>query len=527
MILYKRIKLYISVFAFAAVSIVAAVVFLGEVHSLDIWLHLETGKWILENLKVPTEQLYSFLLGPAPWIDHSWLFQAFVYPVYSVAGANGLILLRCLLLFGIIAFIACIGRKAAFGLIGVLTFLALVLTLATRTHVRPELFSLFFTAAFLYILKKHPKERSVFILLPLQLLWVNIHGYFLLGPAAILLFLICQHLKRGIWLPFEWSESAAISTGAMKRLYIVLFLSIATFFISPYGLRGAFYPFSVLTNLAAPSIESACISELVPVGFFNIVFTDAYLMVTLLVFLFFLSLFLSIRKADIYDIILCALAIAAVTMAKRNQAIFGVIMSICIMSNLNRADPAFLKRFSKGVLQAAGRGLVLAGLIGVIFYCAKVTCAEVDNCYIYDKDLAVKSGLFGTIKVVDRPGAMDLILKNRLPGPIFNSINCAAYMTWNLYPEYRIFVDGRTELYKAHEKIYLNIDDYQQWKKASEQFSFKTAVFFFGFQNSFIDIASELYKDKAWKLVFFDNIYMVFLKDIPENRKLIKKYRIR
>jgi hypothetical protein len=43
--------------------------------------------------------------------------------------------------------------------------------------------------------------------------------------------------------------------------------------------------------------------------------------------------------------------------------------------------------------------------------------------------------------------AIEYIKSESLPGPLFNSYNWGGYVTWSLYPDYRSFVDGRTDLF--------------------------------------------------------------------------------
>ena len=43
--------------------------------------------------------------------------------------------------------------------------------------------------------------------------------------------------------------------------------------------------------------------------------------------------------------------------------------------------------------------------------------------------------------------AVRSIQREELPGPLFNSYNWGAYILWSMYPDYRSFVDGRTDLF--------------------------------------------------------------------------------
>src|SRR5262249_41155292 len=44
-------------------------------------------------------------------------------------------------------------------------------------------------------------------------------------------------------------------------------------------------------------------------------------------------------------------------------------------------------------------------------------------------------------------GAVAFIKQERLPAPLFNTYAWGGYELWRLYPDYRVFIDGRTHVY--------------------------------------------------------------------------------
>jgi len=44
-------------------------------------------------------------------------------------------------------------------------------------------------------------------------------------------------------------------------------------------------------------------------------------------------------------------------------------------------------------------------------------------------------------------GAAEYVMRAHPPGKLFNSYNFGAYLAWALYPDYPVYVDGRTDLY--------------------------------------------------------------------------------
>jgi len=74
-----------------------------QLENYDIWYHLKTGQWIIDNLRVPRTQLFSYSIGDAPWIAHSWLFQVLVFSIYKfLGGINALVIFRAIIVGSIL-----------------------------------------------------------------------------------------------------------------------------------------------------------------------------------------------------------------------------------------------------------------------------------------------------------------------------------------------------------------------------------------------------------------------------------------
>ena len=52
----------------------------------DTWWHIVAGRYIVENLAIPTTDLFSHTQAGNLWIDHGWLAQAGWYGLFAVGG---------------------------------------------------------------------------------------------------------------------------------------------------------------------------------------------------------------------------------------------------------------------------------------------------------------------------------------------------------------------------------------------------------------------------------------------------------
>ena len=83
--------------------------------------------------------------------------------------------------------------------------------MAMRFDPRPEIFSLVFLACYLAILLRVDRNPALAWFLPLiQVLWVNTHGLFVLGPIVLACYLVARvahHLRTIRVCPTRaWSE---------------------------------------------------------------------------------------------------------------------------------------------------------------------------------------------------------------------------------------------------------------------------------------------------------------------------------
>lgn len=81
--------------------------------------------------------------------------------------------------------------------------LALAFLIAFRAPVRPQIFEIIFSSFLLVILnfwKDKPHWKILLGLIPVQILWANLHGSYLLGP--FLMFLFATGISLGQAFPF-------------------------------------------------------------------------------------------------------------------------------------------------------------------------------------------------------------------------------------------------------------------------------------------------------------------------------------
>ncbi len=169
----------------ALTALVVAVAFLFPLHSLDIWWHLDSGRWMLQHHQYLGHETRTFSLNGAPWHNFSWLFQVVVALLYQWLGMWGLLLFKAVLmwLLFMLMFVA-IGHTAA-PFNWLLVSLLFGWQIIPHILLRPHLLEGVFLALVLYWLQREPRRGDIARYALLILLWANIHASVVVGVAAL------------------------------------------------------------------------------------------------------------------------------------------------------------------------------------------------------------------------------------------------------------------------------------------------------------------------------------------------------
>lgn len=221
-----------------ALSVVAGTF---QVHNLDIGLHARTGEWIVAHGEVPTTNVMSPLHADYPSVHDKWAFQVLAHLIWDGLGADAVLSLRVLLIVGLFGLLWRTARGLGASPGSALLFLALAMVAArSRFLFRPGLVSLVLLAVVLHVvLVARPDGRRAWWLVLVQLLWVNVHGYFLLGYLTVGA-VACGHLLRG-----------ARGVPVARRFLLLATAMLLVCFANPAGVDGFLHPYAILQDLSA------------------------------------------------------------------------------------------------------------------------------------------------------------------------------------------------------------------------------------------------------------------------------------
>lgn len=210
----------------------------------DTWWHVTAGQWILSHHVVPHTDPFSFTFAGKPWIAHEWLSEVIMACAF-VAQWRGLMLLTAAAC-GITAWL--LAREAARHLKGLPLWLLVLggLSLAgphllARPHI---LVTPIMALWFIGLLRARDQDRAPrWALLPLMVLWANMHGSFLIGLALI--------------APFALEAVLAGADRAKTALHWAAFGAAATAacLATPFGLDGLLFPIRLILMPGVTDIQ--------------------------------------------------------------------------------------------------------------------------------------------------------------------------------------------------------------------------------------------------------------------------------
>ncbi len=199
------LEVYVFLIAFLSVFYLSnGPVLLGH---YDLGWHLAAGDLIRERGEVPFQDPWAFTLGDKRWYNLSWLWDVIASVLYQHAGLDGIVLLvvACgAIIAGYLTFCA-LSSGASAPAVCITVFASCLLYpcyesapnmyLAASPNVATMLFSVIFYGECL-------RRRRLFLLPVMMILWVNLHGGFMLAFPIIGVFCGVALLRRN-WANFR------------------------------------------------------------------------------------------------------------------------------------------------------------------------------------------------------------------------------------------------------------------------------------------------------------------------------------
>ncbi len=395
----------------------------------DLWWHLRTGQWIMETGHIPHTDPFSFTRVGHAWVAHEWLSEVAFYELWKHGGAAALIVFSAMVttLGFMLLYLRCPPRGGKRYWAAAATAGG-ALAAAPAWGARPQMFTFTLASLLLWLLERgnenHKEKNRAQLLLwipPLFLLWLNLHAGFALGPALLFAYGAGLLMETAVGST-PWREARPI----LLRVSLLLLACLALVPLNPSGVQLYRYP---LDTLRSPAMRSL-IGEWGSPNFHEGIYRPLLLLWLLLL----IALASSRSRPRGRVIVPLLLTSLAALDAVRHIAIFVLIAVPVIAAALPSPSAPFATRrpppnFSPFRPLFSGAVLVLMA----VFASARwVSLARNQNAHEAEN--------------FPQP-AVAFLRAGDYPPRVFVYYDWGGYAIWKLYPEQRVFVDGRADLY--------------------------------------------------------------------------------
>ena len=454
--------------------------FSTEAADTDFWWHLKTGKYVVQRRALPAPDPFSYTayLGRPAYageekvryfnLTHEWLAQAVWYLIWRFGGFGAVVLWKAVLLTAFCGLGGVIASRRGGSVYWGLAAAGATVSVARWFSAdRPALVSFLLVAVFVWILER---DRPLWLLPVLSAVWANSHGGFFLG----------------------WIVVGAYAAAAPRKLWRIAALTVAASVLNPNHIR----ILEVLLAYRQSNLQQMLVEWSrpplwgPPYAFPALLWGGAAVLA------------LGWRRVKLSDWILFGLFAAAAVTAFRNVVLVAFLAPVLIATYWpwRRPLPALA-----GPVAAAALGLAL--VVGVW----------------QGKFFQLRAALWRFPE-----GASRFLVEHRITGPMFNTYELGGYLLWRLWPQQKVFIDGRS-LNESVFRDYQNAISLQD-RGVLDRYGVQIVV-----ANAFESTSGVIYplvlalgdrSATAWNLVYEDPQAVVFARQPATGLPALDKARV-
>jgi hypothetical protein len=454
----------------------------------DLGWHLRTGQWIVETGHVPHSDPFSFTRAGHAWVSHEWLSEVVFYELWKHGGDAALIVFSAIVTTAgfMLLYLRCLfggGKRhwaAAATVFGALAS-------APSWGVRPQMFTFTLASLLLWLVESgEERPRLLLWIPPLFLLWLNLHAGFALGPALLLAYGVGLIMETAIG-ETPWRQVRPI----ILRVLLLLLACLALVPLNPSGAQLYRYPFDTLRS---PGMRSF-IGE-----WFSPNFHEWLYRPFLLLWLLVLTVLATSRSRPKGRVIVPLLLTSFAALdAMRHIPIFVLVAIPVIAAALPvvaASSPVPQLRPDSSRLRPLFNGAVVI-LIAVFALVRWTILARNQNAREAEQFPAK---------------AVAFLRSGDYPQRVFVYYDWGGYAIWKLYPEYRVFVDGRADLYGDDllRQFQTVVQLRTGWRDVLGRWKVEAVLV-----PPSCAIAQALFLDPEWYVAFSDSKAIVLLRRHP------------
>jgi len=475
--------------------------------------HIRNGELMLQTHSITRVDPFSATMGGQTWYAWEWLYDVVIAAIHHGLGLNGVAFATAAIMATTFVLVFRLAMRRG-GSLPVTLFLLVLSLGASAVHflARPHVLSWLFTVIWLALLdsaayaREPKKHRRLFFLPALMLLWVNLHGGFLFGFALLGAYIVGGGIQY-----FTCREQREEIRRWLKPLGLVSMLSFLASFVNPYGFKLHLHIYRYLSDRFLMNH----VSEFRSPDFHG----PAQQCFAVILLVTIAALASARRKHQLPRLLVILLAANSGLYAARNLPVSSLLLVLMIapllsetvakavenaeMASRLRALFSKLQNFGARMekLELHFQGhlwpvLVLALGVWACTHGGRLGSTQLIHAYFDDKRF---------------PGeAAELIAKRDIREPIFCPDLWGGYLIYRLYPQTKVLVDDRHDLYgDQFFKDYLKVVFVQaEWSRVLDE---KQVDWILVEKNS--SLGTILEQTPQWKLIHQDATAILFQRE--------------
>ena len=429
---------YLKLVVMALLPVIILLRYPVERLDYDLWWQMALGKYYLtHHTLIMDHSIFSWTPTDPGWIYNTCMGSIILYLIYSLMGGFGLWAFQWFVFGGVFLsfylFLRLVRMRLDVTSLTLIAAIGITCSLACRFY-KPELFSTFMFCwiVFIFFCVKITRRKFLFYFYPLIFaFWVNLHGGFLFGGCFLACICFGELLNR-VFFPQE-----SFTINELVHLGTACVLSAVALLLNPYGINYllSIYNASMSDAYTVNSKYIQAYESLWPyfknirhidVSFFR---TGQNTLIMFIMMLSLASLFLYelIKKktCDFTFLILTIFTYWASMRTPRTVYLFPLVFFFSFFYMLHRLK----------LKSIPARATIISLIVFVLFFV---------NISYFTFRYGADNKWFGAgLESFAPVEEVAFLKKYRLEGPIFNDYVIGGYLLWDLYPDYKVFIDPR------------------------------------------------------------------------------------
>jgi hypothetical protein len=513
--------------AFGLLGVFLVLVFFASSYKIsgddDLFWHLATGRYIVENKVVPDKDVFGYVTKGMEWIPFEWGWDVLSYGLYNIGSYNAILIFRSLAFCFIFFLYFMLLRKFNVNtFISIALLFVLLISVMDRLSPRPHIITYIFFVTVLFILlnykyiDRQKYAKRLYFLPLIFLIWSNSHMGVLAGGLILFVFTISETIIYFKPKAFSTSEIKSLTPDEFKKLWIISVICALTMLVNPHGFQTYVYAYShtKMRMLETVNEWKNPFSSNMDFGFIVTLYKFfLYSGVLVLIYAY-------IKKDLFFALITISFAVYSVR-AIRFTVDYEIVMAFFIIVTINY----FVSRIKNTSILNALNGNVLKGALSVFFI---YLITQIPSNKIYADIQYYRVYGWGINSDFIPVQLFDFMKENNISGTPYNHFGTGGYLVWN-FPGQKNYIDSRN----LNDDIFYEYNYIMRMKPKFEKMLEDRGVDYVIYLDPDLIrrpddlkglVTNYFSRSPSWKLVFWDDKSMLFLKNIPKFTDVINKF---